>query len=1295
MPLVIGDQLILEEAFDDTYEPTEQEVAEYAAVIGIDPRGDGDLMWIAREGIRAALPPEWKPCQDTTGDIYYFNFTTGESNWDHPCDEYYRNLVETTRAKRVQDPSSAPLSLSGLRGSLPPLKSMGGMSGRSQKEDHLIAQARDILQPDEVASDSREFQSKFQLDTNIPELGEGNQGESPSEERGSQVDKESSEGSGSSEELDAMGISVKLDGLYPARISPIRDISIGSDNDMPLHPVSKKLPVSKIPVSSQTKRSPTVSPEAVRVPELIGSLVPVREMELARIRQQQELDFQVTKKKIQENFTKELELETDKLTADSANRITALKDELNERESYFRKENESKLEVLITELNKELIVKENSINEENRIKIDNLRAELEKDSDLLRLEHQDKLTGLSDTLSRQRDTLENNLREEQIQLLEQIEQSSRDRKLEFNRNHKKELNDLCDKLEFEREEREFELKEKISADLKQLRIQLEDENDEELKQIKSKFEEEKIILREDFDSYKQELETHRAEYEHEKDMIGQSEVYKQEIETDREELIKDRKLVITDREQLDREMESVIMDRQQLERDRDQVITVRQGVVKDREEVARERQEVARERQKVDREKQEVYRERLEVDKDREEVARERQEVDIARGLVEADRLQIVSDLEQIQIDKERITKDKLEIANELQQIVSDRESINRDRQHIDADMEHVVRDRQQIDADMEHVVRDRQQIDADMEHVVRDRQQIDADREQVVRDRQQIDADREQVVRDRQQIDADREQVVRDKDSLEAENLELESVREQKEMEKRNLSNLITETETQKQELETSITEVEILKQEFEVLLSENVENKITIGERQARDLRDIDMRYEEALTVRKNELINKENEEIETFQQQLAVTRIDREQLLQQQKEEIEMLKQNVEIQREEITNQLKPLHRELSQLTQRKEDLSREVLELGAKERECSELNNQLITDTQVLRSNVNELQERRDILEQQSTDYQLEQDRVRAKALDVATQTEVITSPDTTIDTSHIYSPDRYLRQSPALSLTDSLASLALSRVSLDREFLPPDPVTIELDDITRSVSMEGLSNHDLSLSEQIAMEEASLQGAKGFLEKHKIELQDRKARLKSAREEWKSDRHSIMDAPSPGRMSLLQDVKTELQLEASQLNNDIRGLSSGQKLVSRKEKVLREYSLPISPLSCSRDTGRVMDSLMSLNRQLDGVLSSLRSSSPLLSTRISPGSITSLPDLVPARQERIDAQLRDKWLGYIKKPQYVTNTSTGSSVRDQLRMQCDWLKRFPQESSYSSYLSQKEPISKFSYKHNYF
>ncbi|XP_078195704.1 centrosomal protein of 164 kDa isoform X38 [Callithrix jacchus] len=37
--------------------------------------------------------------QHVTGDIYYFNFANGQSMWDHPCDEHYRNLVIQERAK--------------------------------------------------------------------------------------------------------------------------------------------------------------------------------------------------------------------------------------------------------------------------------------------------------------------------------------------------------------------------------------------------------------------------------------------------------------------------------------------------------------------------------------------------------------------------------------------------------------------------------------------------------------------------------------------------------------------------------------------------------------------------------------------------------------------------------------------------------------------------------------------------------------------------------------------------------------------------------------------------------------------------------------------------------------------------------------------------------------------------------------------------------------------------------------------------------------------------------------------
>jgi hypothetical protein len=61
-------------------------------------------MWIGREGIMAPLPKGWKPCQDPLGDnLYYFNFETGESIWDHPRDEIYKKLVIDERKKLLEN----------------------------------------------------------------------------------------------------------------------------------------------------------------------------------------------------------------------------------------------------------------------------------------------------------------------------------------------------------------------------------------------------------------------------------------------------------------------------------------------------------------------------------------------------------------------------------------------------------------------------------------------------------------------------------------------------------------------------------------------------------------------------------------------------------------------------------------------------------------------------------------------------------------------------------------------------------------------------------------------------------------------------------------------------------------------------------------------------------------------------------------------------------------------------------------------------------------------------------------
>ena len=95
-----GEQVVLEEQIDPNYVPSDAEVEEYARWLGMDMEADAHLLWIAKEGLKAPLPEDWKPCKSPDGEIYYFNFSTGESVWDHPCDEYYRKLYEDEKQRR-------------------------------------------------------------------------------------------------------------------------------------------------------------------------------------------------------------------------------------------------------------------------------------------------------------------------------------------------------------------------------------------------------------------------------------------------------------------------------------------------------------------------------------------------------------------------------------------------------------------------------------------------------------------------------------------------------------------------------------------------------------------------------------------------------------------------------------------------------------------------------------------------------------------------------------------------------------------------------------------------------------------------------------------------------------------------------------------------------------------------------------------------------------------------------------------------------------------------------------------
>lgn len=83
----------------------------------MDPILDRKYMWIAREGLKAPLPDHWKAVyvlisklnikptywsETEDGEIYYFNFKSGESLWDHPCDKYYKNLFQEEKKKDLK-----------------------------------------------------------------------------------------------------------------------------------------------------------------------------------------------------------------------------------------------------------------------------------------------------------------------------------------------------------------------------------------------------------------------------------------------------------------------------------------------------------------------------------------------------------------------------------------------------------------------------------------------------------------------------------------------------------------------------------------------------------------------------------------------------------------------------------------------------------------------------------------------------------------------------------------------------------------------------------------------------------------------------------------------------------------------------------------------------------------------------------------------------------------------------------------------------------------------------------------
>lgn len=134
--------VVLDVQPDTDYEPSEAEMIEYGKWLGMEMPDDMPLLWIAREGLKAPLPENWKACKSEKGELYYFNFKSGQSIWDHPSDEHYRELLTAEKAKLKPNGSSAAEASEAASGASPTGK--GNKASKKKKAKNGVAEPREV-----------------------------------------------------------------------------------------------------------------------------------------------------------------------------------------------------------------------------------------------------------------------------------------------------------------------------------------------------------------------------------------------------------------------------------------------------------------------------------------------------------------------------------------------------------------------------------------------------------------------------------------------------------------------------------------------------------------------------------------------------------------------------------------------------------------------------------------------------------------------------------------------------------------------------------------------------------------------------------------------------------------------------------------------------------------------------------------------------------------------------------------------------------------------------------------------
>mmetsp|Transcript_34066 Transcript_34066/g.40067 ORF Transcript_34066/g.40067 Transcript_34066/m.40067 type:complete len:668 (+) Transcript_34066:232-2235(+) len=86
----------------------QQALQEHAIELGINLEEDPEFKWIVEKSLVAPLPEGWVQLKEIEGDyagsLYYYHEESGQTQWEHPSDQFYRMQYEQQKEAKLSTP---------------------------------------------------------------------------------------------------------------------------------------------------------------------------------------------------------------------------------------------------------------------------------------------------------------------------------------------------------------------------------------------------------------------------------------------------------------------------------------------------------------------------------------------------------------------------------------------------------------------------------------------------------------------------------------------------------------------------------------------------------------------------------------------------------------------------------------------------------------------------------------------------------------------------------------------------------------------------------------------------------------------------------------------------------------------------------------------------------------------------------------------------------------------------------------------------------------------------------------